>query len=135
MKPLLLFLRTKLFLLSFLLTSTLIIATTITLEIKPNSKEEVAKTGSVKKEKRKTANKTGVLKKLSYVQVATVETDKPDYYPGDYVKITGSGWDAGEEVILNIVSDCGCTNVNYTVFADPDGNIFHDDFEIQEWHL
>ncbi|MDH3244300.1 MAG: hypothetical protein OEM26_06770, partial [Saprospiraceae bacterium] len=44
---------------------------------------------------------------------ATVTTDKDDYYPGETVLITGSGWEAGEDVRLHIVSDCGCTNVTF----------------------
>ena len=31
-----------------------------------------------------------------------VITDKPDYYPGDTVKITGTGWLPGETVRLVI---------------------------------
>ena len=32
----------------------------------------------------------------------TVTTDKLDYYPGDYVIITGSGWQPGEIVKLHL---------------------------------
>ena len=66
---------------------------------------------------------------------ATVTTDKADYYPGDYVVITGAGWTPGETVELHIVSDCGCTDEIYTAVADANGNIYNNEFLIMEWHL
>src|SRR5215204_3186829 len=66
---------------------------------------------------------------------ATVSTDKQDYHPGERVLITGSGWESGEDVSLNIVSDCGCTNVTYKAIANGSGNISNNDFLILESHL
>src|SRR6266567_539256 len=36
---------------------------------------------------------------------ATVQTDRSDYYPGENVVITGSGWQAGEVVGLALQED------------------------------
>src|SRR5713226_2654470 len=36
---------------------------------------------------------------------ATVQTDRSDYYPGENVVITGSGWQAGEVVSLSLQED------------------------------
>jgi hypothetical protein len=76
---------------------------------------------------------------LSFVTTSVfgqkVATDKRDYFPGDVVLITGSGWQPGENVSLNIVSDCGCTNVLLTATADGNGNIFNNTFLITEAHL
>ncbi|WP_276501163.1 hypothetical protein, partial [Terrimonas pollutisoli] len=66
---------------------------------------------------------------------ATVQTDKLDYYPGDYVIITGAGWTSGETVELHIVSDCGCTDEVLTAIADAGGNIHNNQFLITEDHL
>ena len=37
---------------------------------------------------------------MEAVTGATVKTDKPDYYPGQIVTITGSGWQPAEAVSL-----------------------------------
>ncbi len=66
---------------------------------------------------------------------ATVTTDKDDYYPGETVLITGSGWEAGEDVRLHIISDCGCTNVTFITTADVAGNIYCNEFLIEDMHL
>ena len=89
----------------------------------------------VKTEKIKPGKKNFSAGEKAVAYEATVQTNLPDYYPGDTVIITGSGWTPGETVTLNIVSDCGCTNETYVVTADADGNIYNADFVIQEWHL
>ena len=33
---------------------------------------------------------------------ATLATDKPDYYPGDHVTFTGTGWAPGETVYISV---------------------------------
>src|SRR5687767_6131458 len=68
---------------------------------------------------------------------ATVMTDKPDYQPGDYVIVTGTGWEPGETVELDFEetpSVCPNGHLRYTV-ADDDGNILYDDFLINTYHL
>ncbi|MFZ9386235.1 MAG: hypothetical protein ACO25B_00005, partial [Chitinophagaceae bacterium] len=67
---------------------------------------------------------------------ATVMTDKADYYPGDTVVITGSGWWPGETVQLDIEHSTvshGFTTLFAT--ADANGNIFNNQFIIQPEHL
>ena len=71
-----------------------------------------------------------------YLGVAqTVTTDKDDYQPGDIVEITGLDWQAYESVNLHIISDCGCTDVTYTVTSDASGAIFNNDLNITEDHI
>ncbi|SDR73606.1 T9SS type A sorting domain-containing protein [Christiangramia echinicola] len=65
----------------------------------------------------------------------TVTTDKDDYHPGDIVQITGEDWLPYESVNLHIISDCGCTNVTYTVTSDASGAIFNNDLNITEDHI
>ncbi|HZP83921.1 MAG TPA: Ig-like domain-containing protein, partial [Chthonomonadaceae bacterium] len=58
----------------------------------------------------------------------TVTTDKPDYAPGDTVYITGSGFQPGETVTLQVVHtdgtvEGGAGHDPWNVTADGDGNI------------
>ncbi len=60
---------------------------------------------------------------------ATISIDKLDYAPGDKVYITGKGWTAGEEVILQVFnetfpsySSTDSRYLDWSVFADADGN-------------
>jgi hypothetical protein len=65
---------------------------------------------------------------------ATVRTDKPDYVPGEYVQVSGTGWQPGEKVTLwfqqrmdeptRILPDTSF------VFADGNGAILDDRFLI-----
>src|SRR5687767_5049251 len=130
MKTLLPILKTKLFVLSFVSACTVILATTIP-QVRNFIAPQKAIGEKITTEQKKIASKTNRTNKtvnLSRVTSglslgmnnsfdATVQTDKPDYQPGDYVIITGSGWTPGESVSLNIVSDCGCTNVTYYATA------------------
>ena len=55
---------------------------------------------------------------------ATVQTDQGDYPPGTTVTITGSGWQPGETVKLQLVeSPLIDTHGPYTVTADANGTI------------
>lgn len=70
---------------------------------------------------------------------ATVTTDKDDYYPGEYVRITGSGWLPGETVFFTFEETpkpATCVN-SHDIFAiaDADGNIYNDQFLIKENHI
>jgi hypothetical protein len=62
-------------------------------------------------------------------QSATVMTDKSDYAPGTIVTITGSGWQAGETITLQLVeSPLIDTPPTMTAVADANGNIFNNQF-------
>ena len=141
MKTLLPILKTKLFLLGFLFTSTVIIATTATINFKNNiAKKETTRKEAIV-EKQKTSNQKHVNKKIVLTrssdlsETATVQTDKLEYAPGDYVLITGTGWTEGEEVDLHIVSDCGCVNIHLSDTAQADGTISNSEFLITEAHI
>lgn len=56
--------------------------------------------------------------------VATVMTDKSDYIPGETVLITGSGWEPGETVALELVEEplIHPAETLYAI-ADAEGNI------------
>ena len=49
---------------------------------------------------------------------ATVKTDKADYWPGETVTITGSGWQPGETVTLKISEDADTHN-DFTYTPSP----------------
>src|SRR5437667_8119738 len=62
-------------------------------------------------------------------QSATVMTDQADYAPGTIVTITGSGWQSGETVTLQLVeSPLIDTHPDLTAVADASGNIFNNQF-------
>jgi hypothetical protein len=70
---------------------------------------------------------------------ATVMTDKDDYQPGNYVFITGSGWQPGETVTLHFdeepkPSTCMLPH-DLTAVADANGNIYNNQFLVKENHL
>src|SRR5688572_30646484 len=74
---------------------------------------------------------------LSGWSQATVTTDKDDYQPGDYVKISGTGWLPGETVTLHFDETpalCANGHNRYTV-ADAEGNISYNDFLIEDRHF
>ncbi|WP_026837735.1 HYR domain-containing protein [Gillisia sp. JM1] len=69
----------------------------------------------------------------------TVTTDKLDYAPGEYVIITGTGWEPGELVDFTFEETPKpetCVN-SHDIFAIADaiGNIYNDQFLIKENHL
>lgn len=75
---------------------------------------------------------------VSAFDIATIATDMPDYYPGDSVIITGSGWEPGETVRLTITQVSPLRDDPTTMFyaiADVAGNVTNSDFRIQEDHL
>ncbi|MEB2785908.1 YDG domain-containing protein, partial [Algoriphagus persicinus] len=70
---------------------------------------------------------------------ATVTTDKDDYAPGEYVIITGSGWEPGERVDFIFEETpkpetCVNSHDNFAI-ADANGDIFYDGFLIKENHI
>ena len=64
-----------------------------------------------------------------YFGYATVKTDRDDYWPGEIVTITGSGWQPGERVTLKISEDADSHNdFTYYAVADQQGNIVNTEF-------
>jgi hypothetical protein len=64
-----------------------------------------------------------------YFGYATVKTDKDDYWPGETVTITGSGWQPGETVALKISEDADTHNdFTFAAVADAQGNIVNTEF-------
>src|SRR5215212_2015049 len=54
----------------------------------------------------------------------TIQSDKADYAPGELVTLTGSGWQPGESVHINVNDTFGATwSRSVDVTADPSGNI------------
>src|SRR3989442_12404717 len=69
---------------------------------------------------------------------ATVKTDKEDYAPGEVVTITGSGWQPGEAVTLELHEDLdhdADTDQTLTTTADSSGNILSREFAPDEHDL
>jgi hypothetical protein len=67
----------------------------------------------------------------------TIQSDKADYAPGELVTLTGSGWQPGESVHINVNDDQGKTwsyDSNPDVTADANGNISHS-FNLPNWFV
>jgi len=64
-----------------------------------------------------------------YAQEVTITTDKLDYYPGEWVTITGNGWQAEEFVMLSLTHTGDFipehTHLPFDVQADGAGDIYH----------
>ncbi|MBC6610420.1 T9SS type A sorting domain-containing protein [Hymenobacter sp. BT507] len=72
----------------------------------------------------------------AFAQAATVYTDKADYLPGDVVTIEGNGWQAGEQVKLEIDhSTISHGNTVLSATADDNGHILNTEYVIQDIHL
>ena len=57
-----------------------------------------------------------------YYGYATVKTDREDYWPGEPVTVTGSGWQPGETVTLTISEDADTHfDFTYSAVADAGG--------------
>jgi hypothetical protein len=64
----------------------------------------------------------------------TVQTDRSDYYPGQNVVITGSGWQPGEVVSLLLHEDPSLDpDVTFYATADDSGAISNNQF-YTDWH-
>src|SRR5690349_24858370 len=65
----------------------------------------------------------------AFSQTATIKTDQPDYPPGSTVIITGTGWQPGETVTLQVVhvdptlDNSDPAHQPWTVTADASGNV------------
>jgi hypothetical protein len=76
------------------------------------------------------------LQGMAVAQSATVMTDQSDYAPGQIVTITGSGWQPGETVTLQLVeSPLIDTHPDLSAVADADGNIFNNEFSPDQHDL
>src|ERR1043166_2347281 len=65
---------------------------------------------------------------------ATLATDKADYFPGEHVTFSGTGWQAGETVSIEIWETSVAPDVDeggIVAIADADGNISNSDFIVQ----
>ena len=75
----------------------------------------------------------------TFAQTATVTTDKDDYSPGEYVIITGTGWQPGETVSFHFdetPKPATCVNSHDLVaVADAAGNIYNNQFLIKVNHI
>jgi hypothetical protein len=79
-----------------------------------------------------------VTRTVNVTSVATIDTDKPDYLPTDYVLVTGSGWLPGETVKLDFhetLIDLFQQTFTYDVVADSEGNIRDIQYLIELRHL
>jgi hypothetical protein len=67
---------------------------------------------------------------------ATIKTDRQDYPPGQRAIITGSGWQAGEDVALVFQED-PAVHDDYTLIvkADTQGNVYYDQWAPEEHDL
>ena len=65
----------------------------------------------------------------------TITSDKDDYAPGELVTLTGSNWQPGESVHINVDDDQTKTwNRDVDVTADASGNI-SDSFNLPDWFV
>ncbi|HWF51466.1 MAG TPA: hypothetical protein VG294_12575, partial [Solirubrobacteraceae bacterium] len=66
---------------------------------------------------------------------ATISSDKADYAPGDHVVLTGTGWQPGESVSVNVDDNENQTWYRTdTITADAQGGI-RDEFDLPNWFV
>jgi len=83
-----------------------------------------------------TSGKFRTTSALFATSAAAVTTDKTDYVPGQTVIITGTGWQPGETVNLNIHRDTNTPpDTVLTAAADALGNIQNSDYVVQDYDL
>ncbi len=71
-----------------------------------------------------------------YFGFATLKTDKDDYAPGEFVTITGTGWQPGETVQLWLHEvGTGAPDMPLNAIADEHGNIFNDFWAPNQSHV
>src|SRR5262245_13862549 len=66
---------------------------------------------------------------------ATLATDKPDYLPGEYVTFTGTGWEQGENVVIDVyetTADPVFQVASLSAVADAGGNISNSDLFVEQ---
>src|SRR4030065_772853 len=99
-------------------------------EITEETVDEITKEGAAESE-----TSTGETEIVSVVYEPTVSTDKDDYYPGETVIVTGSGWLPGEIVKLDFVMLSLQLDMTYYATADSEGNIYNNEYHIYDHHL
>src|SRR5688500_18082404 len=63
----------------------------------------------------------------------TIQSDKDDYAPGETVTLTGSNWQPGESVHINVNDDSSATwSRDVDVTADANGGV-QDQFQLPDW--
>jgi uncharacterized protein (TIGR03437 family) len=83
-------------------------------------------------------NDTGPLNSSELFQYVTIGTDKPDYHPGTAVNISGSGWQPGEQVSVQIVAvpeDLHHIEFTGSGIADGSGNVTVSGFAVDQSDL
>src|SRR2546428_2055508 len=70
----------------------------------------------------------------AFAQSATLQSDQPDYAPGATAILTGAGFGAGEQVVLQVhhadaTPDSGADHEPWTVTADGEGAF------VTTWHV
>jgi len=79
------------------------------------------------------ASLLGLLAVAATANAATITSEWPDYAPGETVLLTGTGWDAGETVLISLHEDPAmCPDHGYTAIADDAGNISNAEFVTDE---
>src|SRR5438045_2303109 len=72
------------------------------------------------------------------ITAATLTTDQPDYHPGQYVTFTGTGWQAGETVTIDVYEttiDPFYWEGRLSAIADASGKISNNSFIVQQSFL
>ena len=65
----------------------------------------------------------------------SIASDKEDYAPGELVTLSGTGWQSGEQVHINVNDDEGASwQRDVDVVADADGRI-GDSFTLPDWFV
>ena len=65
----------------------------------------------------------------------SIASDKDDYAPGELVTLSGTGWESGEQVHINVNDDDGATwQRDVDVVADTEGRI-GDSFTLPDWFV
>ena len=71
-----------------------------------------------------------------FAQEVTIFTDKDDYYPGEWVVITGSGWAADDSVLINLThiepNIPNHTHDPWYLYPDVNGEIYDEWFVFDE---
>ncbi len=83
-------------------------------------------------------NESGSLNSSELFQYAAIGTDKPDYAPGTPVDISGSGWQPGEQVSVQITTvpvDQHHIEFTGSGIADGAGNVTVTGFAVDQSHL
>jgi len=83
-------------------------------------------------------NDSGSLNSSELFQYVAIGTDKPDYAPGTPVNISGSGWQPGEQVSVQIMSvPVDQHHIEFTGagIADGAGNVTVTGFAVDQSHL